>query len=83
MVHYEDALTDFNDAERRVSLYQNQMSLAKQALNILIDQYKTGDGNFEEALGMQQQLLNYRFKYLDALIDGNIAAAMMQRLMGR
>lgn len=83
MVNYEDALKDFKDADRRVKLYQVQTSLAKQALNILIVQYTTEDSNFEEVLRMQQQLLDYRLKYLDALIDGNIAVAMMERLMGR
>ncbi len=83
MVSYEEALKDFKDAERRVTLYQNQTSLANQALNILIAQYSTGVSNFEEVLSIQRQLLNYRFNYLDALIDGNIAVAMMKRLMGR
>jgi hypothetical protein len=46
-------------------------------------QYSTEGSNFEEVLRMQQQLLDYRLKYLDALIDGNIAVAMMERLMGR
>jgi outer membrane protein TolC len=57
--------------------------LANQALNILIVQYSTEGSNFEEVLRMQQQLLDYRFKYLDALIDVNISVAMMERLMGR
>ena len=83
MVNFEDALKDFRDAERRVSLYQNQTALANQALNILIVQYTNESSNFEEVLRMQQQLLDYRFKYLDALIDGNIAVSMIQRLMGR
>lgn len=83
MVNYEDALKDYKDAERRVKLYQDQTSLANQALNILIVQYSTEGSNFEEVLRMQQQLLDYRLKYLDALIDGNIAVAMMERLMGR
>lgn len=83
MVNYEDALKDFKDADRRVKLYQQQTSLANQALNILISQYTTEGSNFEEVLRMQQQLLDYRLKYLDALIDGNIAVAMMERLMGR
>lgn len=83
MVNYEDALKDYKDADRRVKLYQNQISLANQALNILIVQYTTEGSNFEEVLRMQQQLLDYRLKYLDALIDGNIAVAMMERLMGR
>lgn len=83
MVNYEDALKDYKDAERRVKLYQDQTSLANQALNILIVQYSTEGSNFQEVLRMQQQLLDYRLKYLDALIDGNIAVAMMERLMGR
>lgn len=83
MVNYEDALKEFKDADRRVKLYQEQTSLANQALNILIVQYSTEGSNFEEVLRMQQQLLDYRLKYLDALIDGNIAVAMMERLMGR
>jgi len=83
MVNFEDALKDFKDADRRVKLYQDQTSLANQALNILIVQYTTEGSNFEEVLRMQQQLWDYRLKYLDALIDGNIAGAMMRRLMGR
>ena len=83
MVNYEDALKDYQDAERRVNLYQHQTALANQALNILIVQYTTAGSNFEDVLNMQQQLLDYRFKHLNALIDGNITVAMMQRLMGR
>jgi len=83
MVNYEDALKDFKDADRRVKLYQEQTLLANQALNILIVQYSTEGSNFEEVLRMQQRLLDYRLKYLNALIDGNIAVAMIERLMGR
>jgi outer membrane protein TolC len=83
LVNYESILKDFKDADRRVKLYQDQTFLANQALNILIVQYTTESSNFEEVLRMQQQLLDYRLKYLDALIDGNIAVAMMERLMGR
>jgi outer membrane protein TolC len=83
MVNYEEALKDYKDAIRRVKLYQNQTSLANQALNILIVQYTTEGRNIEEVLRMQQQLLDYRLKNLDALIDGNIAVAMMEKLMGR
>jgi outer membrane protein TolC len=83
MVSYEDALKDYKDAARRVKLYQEQTSLANQVLNILIAQYTTEGSSIEEVLRIQQQLLDYRLKFLDALIDGNMAAAMMQRLMGR
>lgn len=83
MVNYEEALKDYRDAERRLNLYMEQTELANQALNILLVQYKTEGSNFEEVLRMQQQLLDYRLKKSDALVDGNIAAAMLNRLMGR
>ncbi len=83
IVSYEDALKEFKSAENRVSLYQKQTALANQALDILIVQYTTGGSRFEEVLRLQQLLLGYRLKNLEALIDGNIAVAMMQRLMGR
>lgn len=82
MVDYEEVIRDFNDAQRRLELYREQSSLAGQLLNILIAQYSTGSGGFEEVLRVQQQLLDYRLNYLQALIDGNMAVAMMQRLMG-
>ncbi|MFO7524562.1 MAG: TolC family protein [Ignavibacteriaceae bacterium] len=83
MVSYEEALKDFRDAERRNELYQQQTRLAQQVLDILLVQYTTAGSDFEEVLRMQQQLLDYRLRSLDAVVDQNIAAAMLERLMGR
>lgn len=83
LVSYEEALKDFNDAKRRIDLFRKQTELAQQALNILIVQYTTAGLDFEEVLRMQQTLLNYRLKGLDAVVDANVAAAMVERLMGR
>lgn len=83
MVSYEDALKDLRDAERRRELYIQQSTLAQQALKILTAQYTTSGGNFEEVLRMQQQLLDYKLKGLNAIVDQNISSAMLERLMGR
>lgn len=83
MVSYEEALKDFKDAERRTELYQQQIRLAQQVLDILLVQYSTAGSDFEEVLRMQQQLLDYRLRGLDAVVDQNIAAAILERLMGR
>ena len=83
MVSYEEALKDFRDAERRNELYQQQTRLAQQVLDILLVQYATAGSDFEEVLRMQQQLLDYRLRGLDAVVDQNISAAMLERLMGR
>lgn len=83
MVNYEEALKDFRDAERRRELYQQQTDLAQQSLDLLTVQYATAGSNFEEVLRLQQQMLNYRLQGLIAFVDGNIAVAMLERLMGR
>jgi outer membrane protein TolC len=83
MVSYEEALKDFKDAERRNELYQQQTRLARQVLDILLVQYTTSGSEFEEVLRIQQQLLDYRLRSLDSVVDQNIAAAMLERLMGR
>lgn len=83
LVSHEEALKDYRDATRRVELYQQQTVLAQQALNILTVQYATAGSAFEEVLRMQQQLLDYRLRGLDSIVDQNIAIAMLERLMGR
>ncbi len=83
MVSYEEAIKDFKDAERRNELYQEQTLLAQQVLDILLVQYTTAGSDFEEVLRIQQQLLDYRLRGLDAVVDQNISAAMLERLMGR
>lgn len=83
MVGYEEALIDFQDAYRRIELYQKQLNLSQQALNILTVQYTTSGSNFEEVLRMQQQQLSYRLSVLEAVVDSNVTVAMIERLMGR
>ncbi len=83
LVSYEDALKDFRDAERRIQLFNDLQQLAQQALNILMVQYTTAGNDFEELLRMQRQMLDYRLRLLDAIVDQNVAVAMLERLMGR
>jgi outer membrane protein TolC len=83
MADHEEALKNFRDAERRSALYNKQTLLTQQSLNVLMVQYTTSGSNFEEVLRMQEQLLGYRLKKIDAIIDGNMAIAMLHRLMGR
>jgi outer membrane protein TolC len=83
MVDYQEALKELKDAERRLVLYRQQATLATQVNNILTVEYATAGKSIDEVLNVQQQLLNYRLRSLNALVDGNIAAAMLDRLMGR
>lgn len=83
MVGYEETIVDYQNAQRSIEFYQQQLNLSQQALNILTVQYTTSGSNFEEVLRMQQQLLSYKLSILDAVVDLNVAVAMIERLMGR
>jgi outer membrane protein TolC len=83
MVGFDEAIIDFQDAYRRIELYQKQLNLSQQALNILTVQYSTSGSDFEEVLRMQQQQLTYRLSVLEAIVDRNVTVAMLERLMGR
>jgi outer membrane protein TolC len=83
LVSYEKALRDFEDAERRTGLFKKQTGLAEQALRILIVSYGAGGNAFEDVMEMQLRLLNYRLGLMNAVVDQNVAVAMLERLMGR
>ena len=81
-VSFEDAHKDLKDAERRIQLYSELAELAQQALHILTATYVATGRDFEEVLRMQQSLLGFKLKLLEAMVDQNIAVAMIERLMG-
>lgn len=80
---FENGYKDYNDADRRVSLYQMQHKLAEQSLNILLTSY-SGDGkNFEEVLRMESKVLKYALELDKARSDKNAALAFINYLSGK
>jgi outer membrane protein TolC len=77
VVNYQEAIDILKDAERRTELYKRQSSLAGKTLALLTASFSTAGSDFEEILRMQQQLLDYRFKLIEALVDRNTAIAQL------
>jgi outer membrane protein TolC len=82
-VQYKETFAYYKDAERRIDLYAGQADLAKRTLDLLITGLATGSKSYDEVLRMQQQLLDYRFKLVEAVVDQNLAVAGFESLMGR
>lgn len=80
---YYEAIQLYQDAQRRVKLYENQSQLAKQSLDIMIKSFSTsGSGSgLSDILRIRQQTLDYEFKQIEALTDYNTAIAWLKRLM--
>jgi outer membrane protein TolC len=74
-------IQDFNDASRRTELYRELSSLSQKTAELLISGYSTGGTAYDEVMQTQYKVLDNGFKYIDALIDYNIAVARAEKLM--
>lgn len=79
----EQAFRDYADAERRVKLYQDLGTYAKQALDILVADYTSAGVAFEEIIRMDRKLLKYRLELEKARADQSTVTAYINYLMGR
>jgi outer membrane protein TolC len=78
---YYEAFQLYQDAERRIRLYENQSLLARNTQDILIKSFSASGSELTEVLKVQQQTLEYEYKRIEAVTDFNIAIAWLKRLM--
>ena len=77
---YYEALQLFQDAQRRMKLYQNQYDLAERSLNILQKSFAASGTGLTDVLRIRQQALDYELKKIEAISDNNTAIAWLKRL---
>jgi outer membrane protein TolC len=80
MVSYQNTLVELNDAQRRIKLYQDEAELADRTIELLVKEYSLSIKNLNEVLRMQQTLLDYRLKLIQAIVDQKTAIALLQTL---
>ena len=78
---YYEALQLYQDAQRRIKLYENQSQLAKKSLDIMIKSFSASGSGLTDILRIRQQTLDYEFKQVEAVVDYNSAIAWLKRLM--
>jgi outer membrane protein TolC len=76
-VSFQESVEQLKDAERRVELNKRQASLAEKTVTLLTSSFSTAGTDFEEILRMQQQLLDYQYKHIEAMVDRNTAIARL------
>lgn len=79
-VEYYEALQLYNDARRRMELYDDQRLLAKKMLDIALKAFSSSNSGLTDIVRIQKQLLDYEFKQVEALVDFNTAKAMIKKL---
>lgn len=80
-IEYYEAIQLFQDAQRRMKLYQNQADLANKSLNILMKSFSASGSGLTDLLRIQQQTLDYETRQIEAITDNNTAIAWLKRLM--
>ncbi len=78
---YYEAIQLYQDAQRRIKLYQNQADLANKSLNILMKSFSASGSGLTDLLRIQQQTLDYETRQIEAIADNNTAIAWLKRLM--
>ncbi|PTN09742.1 outer membrane protein TolC [Mangrovibacterium marinum] len=80
---FEGGWKDFQDADRRITLNQNQAKLARMSIDLLETEYSNSGKNFEEILRMERKLLMYRLELEKARSDKQAAVSFINYLMGK
>jgi outer membrane protein TolC len=78
---YYEANQLYQDARRRMKLYQNQVDLANKSLNILMKSFSSSGSGLTDLLRIRQQTLDYETKQIEAISENNTAIAWIKRLM--
>jgi outer membrane protein TolC len=78
---YYQAVQSYQDAQRRVKLYENQYNLASKSLDLMLKRYSVSSAGLADVLRIRQQTLDYELKQVEAVADLNTAVAWLKRLM--
>ena len=79
-IGWSKAIRDLEDTNRKVTLYDAQLELAKQNLSLLLTAYATNGQDFEEVLRAQQLVLDYEFSKISAITKQHNTIAMLDLL---
>jgi cobalt-zinc-cadmium efflux system outer membrane protein len=73
-------VSDYRDAEARILLYQSQQVKVRRILLLLVESYAVDGKNFEEVLRLQQLLLVYENRKIEATRDLHLANSNLKSL---
>lgn len=78
---YYEAVQLYQDARRRIKLYDNQYKLASKSLDLMLKSFSSSVTGLTDVLRIHQQTLDYEFRQVEAVVDYNTAVAWLKRLM--
>ncbi|MBI4645968.1 MAG: TolC family protein [Bacteroidia bacterium] len=82
-MEYSAYLFALNDAERKLSLYRDIISLTRKSFDLLLVQYSSSGADFDALIRLHRQLLDYKLNIYQALVDKLSAIAGLQKLLSK
>lgn len=80
-MEWANAFRDLEESERNLGLYEDQVTIVQQQIQLLETSFTTGGANLEEVLRANQQLLDYRLKRLNALNQQHQSLSLLETLV--
>jgi outer membrane protein TolC len=80
---FENSWKELLDADRRIVLYDDQLKLAENSIQLLEMEYATANKNFEEILRMERKQLFYALELERARADKQAAVSFIEYLIGK
>jgi outer membrane protein TolC len=78
---YYQAVQSYQDAQRRVKLYENQFQLASKSFDLMLKSFSVSSSSLTDVLRIRQQTIDYELKQVEAVADFNTSIAWLKRLM--
>jgi len=78
---YYQAMQLYQDAQRRIKLYEGQYQLASKSLGIMFKSFSSSGTSLTDILRVRQQTLDYEYRQVEAVADYNTSVAWLKRLM--
>lgn len=79
-LQWASAFRDWEESERLLNLYEAQVALVEQQLQVMETTFAGGNLSLAEVLQTQQLLLDYRSKKLNALYQQHQSLAQLDAL---
>jgi outer membrane protein TolC len=78
---YYQAVQLYQDAQRRIKIYENQYNLASKSFDLILKSFSASSSGLTDVLRVRQQTLDYELKQVEAVADFNTSVAWLKRLM--
>jgi outer membrane protein TolC len=80
LAEYYRAVQLYQDAQRRIKLYEKQYQLASKSFDLILKSFSVSTSELTDVLRIRQQTLDYELKKVEAVADFNTAIAWLKRL---